>query len=536
MSECSSSVLSLSLLVVWVCLFCDYLLLTIAIPIFPTLPLAATSDTLTGVLFSSKACLQILFSPLVSCYVDRWALELLLGGMIVEGVATVIFTLTQSYPLWLLGRMTQGIASSAIITASFGHLKKHYVDDKQRGVAMSIATTGIIGGVMFGPPIGGVTFGIWKPLPFVLAMLLCFVAAGGVALLRAELCFWACLRSIGIARGASAATGGAGLSSKADVQMASVQMTEEDAEALEAGAAMDGGDLSEDDDEGEVEITLAGTAPLDALASTAAVAAADDDADATKAKSALSYAKRIVCDRRMLAVLGSVWVANAAISCLEANIGSYLQKDMGLTVSQSGLMYIVTALPSVAASAVAGTIGNRCGRWQTVCFGLLLQGSFYALGPKSSMAVECISLIGLGVGMGLVDGVTPALLGKMSDERFDGTAVIYAINTATVQLGFMVGPVGGGAMKELFGFQTMSIVLGLIVALYAFVVIATFGNARRCYSACASLLGRCSGVPKHAPLEEKNEEFDDAMDGAGGVELIEEELEEPEERGDALHN
>ena len=205
--------------------------------------------------------------------------------------------------------------------------------------------------------------------------------------------------------------------------------------------------------------------PIHPLSNDAAAAAAEREEGGEEdvnvnvnAGSALRVALRIVSDRRMAAVLGAVWVANASISCLEANIGAYLQQDMGLSVSASGLTYIVTALPSVAASFVAGSIGNRCGRWQTVSAGLVVQGLFYSLSPKDNIWVEYISLVGLGVGMGLVDGVTPALLGAMSDERFGGTGVIYAVNTASVQLGFMVGPVGGGALKQLFGFQTMSVV------------------------------------------------------------------------------
>ena len=46
-------------------------------------------------------------------------------------------------------------------------------------------------------------------------------------------------------------------------------------------------------------------------------------------------------------------------------------------------MYIVTAAPSVLASAVGGHVGNWLGRWQVVCLGLVLQGGFYALGPKA---------------------------------------------------------------------------------------------------------------------------------------------------------
>jgi MFS family permease len=217
------SVLSLALVAIWTCLFCDYLLLTIAIPIFPTLAVCASSDVLTGVLFSSKAVMQIVFSPLVSCFVDRFALELLIGGMAVEGCATVVFTLTRSYPLWLIGRGTQGIASAAIITAAFAYLQRHYVDDKQRGVAMSVATTGIIGGVMLGPPIGGLLYGVWQPAPFVASMVLCAVAAVGVVVLRLQVKRQCCWRGLPVA-GGNAASGSAIV--RSDAADSDVPMTE----------------------------------------------------------------------------------------------------------------------------------------------------------------------------------------------------------------------------------------------------------------------------------------------------------------------
>ena len=178
------SVLTFTLGVCWLCLFCDYLLLTIAVPIFPTLEECRGSDFLTGVLFSAKAVMQILCSPIVSCFIDAHTLELLLGGMLVEGSATLIFMLTDSYALWLVGRATQGVASAAIISSAFTFLQQVYTDDRARGKAMAMATTGIISGVMTGAPIGGLLYGVWKPAPFVIAMGLCVTAALGVASLR----------------------------------------------------------------------------------------------------------------------------------------------------------------------------------------------------------------------------------------------------------------------------------------------------------------------------------------------------------------
>ena len=82
-------------------------------------------------------------------------------------------------------------------------------------------------------------------------------------------------------------------------------------------------------------------------------------------------------------------------------------------------------------------LGNRYGRWQTCAAGLA--ALLLALGPKGSLPIMIVSMIGLGLGMGLVDGVVPALLGAIVDDRFGGTGVIYAMSTAAVRSGFMVG-------------------------------------------------------------------------------------------------
>ena len=41
------------------------------------------------------------------------------------------------------------------------------------------------------------------------------------------------------------------------------------------------------------------------------------------------------------------------------------------------------------------------------------------------LGVEVISLVGLGLGMGLVDSVMPAMLGALSALRFNGSGVVY---------------------------------------------------------------------------------------------------------------
>ena len=71
-----------------------------------------------------------------------------------------------------------------------------------------------------------------------------------------------------------------------------------------------------------------------------------------------------------------------------------------------------------------------------------------------------VSLVGLGFGMGLVDGCAPAMLGQTSELSHDGTGIVYTLNTMAVQVGFVFGPVIGSIIMEKSGFWAMSVVLG----------------------------------------------------------------------------
>lgn len=144
-----------SLLVVWFALFCDYCLLTLAVPIFPQLE---KSEFETGVLFAMKAMTQILSAPIVARHVDSYNLEPLMLGLFVEALSTVVFAFTKSYGAWCFARAISGISSSCIISSGFLHVQRRFANDPEgMGQSMSLVATGIIMGVTFGPPLGGET-------------------------------------------------------------------------------------------------------------------------------------------------------------------------------------------------------------------------------------------------------------------------------------------------------------------------------------------------------------------------------------------
>ena len=351
--------------IVWSALFVDYSLMTVVIPIFPVL---GAGEQMTGILFSSKAAVQIFSAPFVASVIDRYGFYPLVFGLAIEIGTTLVFSVTQSYGIWLCCRATQGFASACIISTGFLQVQQvHAGDNVALGRAMGIVTTGIISGVVVAPAVGGILYGIWRPLPF-----FAISALAGVVMLS----------TIALARSQRRALAASG--------------------------------------EGNIPPIGGGG-------------------------SAWSKARGLCYDWQILLVLGALFSANAAISCLEATIGIYAEAAMGLDASEVGFIWLLAAIPSVTGAKISGGLGQRFGRRRVILAGMLVQGVFFALGPKDIVAVEMLSLMGLGFGMGLVDGTAPSMLARRTELRHHGTGVVYTLATVATQAGFLVGPVGGSA-------------------------------------------------------------------------------------------
>jgi hypothetical protein len=66
-------------------------------------------------------------------------------------------------------------------------------------------------------------------------------------------------------------------------------------------------------------------------------------------------------------------------------------------------------------------MGNCCGRWRIIFAGVVCIGlSFTVISASGGHLWNiCLSLVGIGVGMGVVDGCCPALLAQVADLRLD---------------------------------------------------------------------------------------------------------------------
>jgi DHA1 family multidrug resistance protein-like MFS transporter len=218
-------------------------------------------------------------------------------------------------------------------------------------------------------------------------------------------------------------------------------------------------------------------------------------------------------------LLGALFTANAAISCLEATIGMFATRTLGLDTSAVGFLFMVTAIPSVTGAKLAGPLGALADgkkRWRVAFAGMLIQGGFFALQGApitfvTVVTVEIIAMLGLGLGMGLVDGTCPAMLAEQSELFHSGTGVVYTLSTAATQMGFLLGPVGGSAVMAGYSFGVMCMVLGAVMWLFAPLIPCVYQTAKE---------PPTSGV-KEGEQKEKEDLLGKGEGGAGwGMQVI----------------
>nr|WAS27828.1 putative vesicular monoamine transporter-like protein [Apostichopus parvimensis] len=129
-----------------------------------------------GILFGSKAFVQLLTNPFVGMATNRLGYSLpMFTGFIIIFVSTLVFAIGESYPVLLIARMLQGVGSSCSSVAGMGMLADRYHDDNERGAAVGFALSGLAFGVFIGPPFGGVMYEfLGKSAPFYILSMLAF--------------------------------------------------------------------------------------------------------------------------------------------------------------------------------------------------------------------------------------------------------------------------------------------------------------------------------------------------------------------------
>nr|ABO93216.1 VAChT [Platynereis dumerilii] len=146
--------------------------------IAPMIPYTGNEDASIGILFASKAIVQLLVNPLSGTFIDRIGYETpMLIGLIVIFVSTLMFAFGGSYSALFLARSLQGVGSAFADTSGMAMIADRYTEEQGRSKALGIALAFISFGSLFAPPFGGVLFSLMgsKSAPFVFLALIALV-------------------------------------------------------------------------------------------------------------------------------------------------------------------------------------------------------------------------------------------------------------------------------------------------------------------------------------------------------------------------
>ncbi|XP_061563997.1 probable vesicular acetylcholine transporter-B [Cololabis saira] len=134
-------------------------------------------DVQIGVLFASKAILQLLVNPLSGTFIDRVGYDIpLLIGLTVMFLSTCIFAFGENYATLFAARSLQGLGSAFADTSGIAMIADKYTEEAERSRALGIALAFISFGSLVAPPFGGVLYEFaGKRVPFIVLASICLV-------------------------------------------------------------------------------------------------------------------------------------------------------------------------------------------------------------------------------------------------------------------------------------------------------------------------------------------------------------------------
>lgn len=140
-------------------------------------------DQATGVLFASKAIVQLMVNPFSGALIDRIGYDLpMMVGLCIMFLSTATFACGRSYGLLFFARSLQGVGSAFADTAGLAMIADRFTEENERSKALGIALAFISFGCLVAPPFGGALYQFaGKEMPF---LILAFVSlADGFMLL-----------------------------------------------------------------------------------------------------------------------------------------------------------------------------------------------------------------------------------------------------------------------------------------------------------------------------------------------------------------
>ncbi|XP_060527168.1 vesicular acetylcholine transporter-like isoform X2 [Cylas formicarius] len=132
-------------------------------------------DSATGILFASKAIVQLMVNPFSGALIDRIGYDIpMMIGLCIMFLSTAVFACGRSYGLLFFARSLQGVGSAFADTSGLAMIADRFNEESERSQALGIALAFISFGCLVAPPFGGALYQFaGKEVPF---LILAFVS------------------------------------------------------------------------------------------------------------------------------------------------------------------------------------------------------------------------------------------------------------------------------------------------------------------------------------------------------------------------
>lgn len=131
-------------------------------------------DSATGLLFASKAIVQLMVNPFSGAIIDRIGYDIpMMIGLVIMFLSTSLFACGRSYGTLFFARSLQGVGSAFADTAGLAMIADRFTEENERSKALGIALAFISFGCLVAPPFGGALYQFaGKEMPFLILALI----------------------------------------------------------------------------------------------------------------------------------------------------------------------------------------------------------------------------------------------------------------------------------------------------------------------------------------------------------------------------
>lgn len=131
-------------------------------------------DSATGLLFASKAIVQLMVNPFSGAIIDRIGYDIpMMIGLVIMFLSTSLFACGRSYSGLFFARALQGVGSAFADTAGLAMIADRFTEESERTKALGIALAFISFGCLVAPPFGGALYQFaGKEFPFLILALI----------------------------------------------------------------------------------------------------------------------------------------------------------------------------------------------------------------------------------------------------------------------------------------------------------------------------------------------------------------------------